>query len=308
MHRGQEFVARIVERRGVGQRADLRLRAAHAVRRRAATPARAGASRAPRRSTSTPTEDGVRQPRSRAGCEVPSAVALVPARAGSTRVPGQERRAAGGPPADRLHDRGGARERRCSTRSSSRPTRRRSPRSPAATAPRCRACGRRRSRAPPRPTSSGSRHVLDGTDWERLLAPAPDEPVPHGGDDPPRVGRASWRVPDGRLAACGAARARAPGQDVAWSSGELMAPLLAAGAGRGADPLAPDAALPPVYVQDSSLEIAWTRIVGRRRDRRPARVAVLHARASRGSRSTTPTTSRRPRRSPPPTVAAARVR
>ena len=55
IHRAQEFVGAIVSGRRAGQRPDVRLRAAHAVRRPERTRATAGASRAPRRSMSTPT-------------------------------------------------------------------------------------------------------------------------------------------------------------------------------------------------------------------------------------------------------------
>ena len=55
IHRGQEFVRRIVAGGVAGERAHLRLRAARARSAASATRARAGASPEPRRSTSTPT-------------------------------------------------------------------------------------------------------------------------------------------------------------------------------------------------------------------------------------------------------------
>ena len=69
----------------------------------------------------------------------------------------QEHPHAGRPPDDRLHDRPGARERRVLRRSSSRPTPKRLPPSPATTGPRCRFCARPPLPATPRPTSSGWR-------------------------------------------------------------------------------------------------------------------------------------------------------
>ena len=56
-------------------------------------------------------EDGLREPRPRAGSECRPPSPSSPRAAGSRRVPGQERRAARRPPADRLLDRRGARER-----------------------------------------------------------------------------------------------------------------------------------------------------------------------------------------------------
>ena len=63
--------------------------------------------------------------------------------------------------------------------------------------------------------------------------------------------------------------------------GELMVPLLEQVPGEVPTHSRQFADLPEVFVQDSSLEIAWTRIIARRRDRRRARGAVPHRGARR---------------------------
>ena len=104
-----------------------------------------------------------------------------------------------------------------------------------------------------------------GRRWDCFQPAAADQPVPHGRHDPSRLGavhrrrRASIRCGRSRSARsiparCGSCRAigccrccSRPDPDGAppWHS-------------------TPYQALPPVYVQNASLEIAWTRVVPRR--------------------------------------------
>ena len=98
-----------------------------------------------------------------------------------------------------------------------------------------------------------------------LLQPAAaDEPVSHGGHDPPRVGavrgagRASTRCARSRSAR--SIRARC-------GSCAATGCCRCCRSARTAQPWhsTPYQALPPVYVQNASLEIAWTRVVFERR-------------------------------------------
>ena len=211
------------ERRGVGQRADLRLGAAHAVRRPAATPARAGARPGTEALDVYSDLKTVYVNHDPAGCRCRAPSPSSRRAAGSERVPGQERRAARRPPADRLLDRRGARRAGCSTPSSSRPTREEIAESRAATAPRCPGCARRRSPAPRRPTSSGCATRSTARDCERrsrILRPT--QPVPHARRRSARAWDALHGGAGRRLAPRRAAGARAPGQDVACSTGDVM--------------------------------------------------------------------------------------
>ena len=137
---------------------------------------------------------------------------------GSKRVPGKNVRPLGGHPMLAYTIAAGARERR--VRVGDRVDRlggdRR--RSRATTAPRCRSCGRRRSPATRRPTSSGSSTrsrscARRGRALGLLQPAAADEPVPHGGHDPPRVG-AVHGAAGRRFAARGREVHAASGQDV----------------------------------------------------------------------------------------------
>ena len=225
-----------------------------------------------------------------------TAIALIGARAGSERVPGQERPAARRASAARLRDRDRAAERALRARASSRPTASRSPRSPAGTAPTSRSCVLPSSRPRPRRTSSGS--PGRSPQLEETLRPlrdrARDEPVPRARTRCGAGSSSCSRRPRPTRSARSSSSSSTPGRcgrsprtartmaplldqshlDVAWHAGQYQA-------------------LPPVYVQNSALEIAWTRVVTETgtREGRVAR-AVPHAGATRASTSTTRTTWR----------------
>jgi CMP-N,N'-diacetyllegionaminic acid synthase len=103
------------------------------------------------------------------------------------------------------------------------------------------------------------RHALDGTDWELFSILRPTSPF--------RTGATIRRAWERLHAVPGADSLRAvrpvrehPGK--MWRlEGELMAPLLPQTPGEVPTHSRQTAALEPVFVQDSSLEIAWTRIV-----------------------------------------------
>ena len=229
-------------------------------------PATAGAKPAPRRSTCTPTGRPSTSTTTRGRSEpvsTPTCVALHSRPRGLQAGAGQEHPAAGRPPAAGLHDRGGARERRLRRRhrlhrlGGDRRDRR------GTTAPRCpflrpaelagdlspghRAGSARPRRARARPgagttaSASCARRARSG----------------RRGHDPARVAaRSRPRTAPTRCAR--SSGAAAPGQDVGASTASGCVPLLA---GRPATPpwhSMPYQALPPVYVQNASLEIAWT--------------------------------------------------
>ena len=127
---------------------------------------------------------------------MPTAVALVPARVGSQRVPGKNVRVLGRPSAARLLDRRRAARAASSTRSSSRPTRAEiAERRARATAPRSRACGRPRSRPRPSPDIDWVRaRLMKGRRRASCFAILrPTSPFRRGGDDPARARAACSR-------------------------------------------------------------------------------------------------------------------
>src|SRR5918999_913189 len=188
---------------------------------------------------------------------MPSAVALVPARAGSVRVPGKNVAPLAGHPlmaysiaaaresglfeailvstdseeigAIALRYGGGVVER------------------PAAMA------------GPTSPDIEWVRHALDGTSFELFSILRPTSPFRRGATI-----RRAW---DTLMAVEGADSVRAVGPvrehpGKMWRiEGELMTPLLPQPQGEVPTHSRQTAALPKVHVQDSSLEIAWTRIV-----------------------------------------------
>ena len=218
----------------------------------------------------------------------PSVVALVPARSGSKRLAHKNIR-----PLRAIRSsptRSAPRARRaCSTRSWSRRIRRRTPTSRAITAPRCRSCARPRSSADtvaghrlgrahhagawrPRagattPSRSFARHRPSasprpsGAPGDRFAAATRHRSLARR-----RAGRAASRQDVGRARrshACRCCRSRR--RTKPWHSQQK-------------------AALPEVYVQNASLEIAWTRMVARDAlDRRHRARALLH-RGRRGRR------------------------
>jgi CMP-N,N'-diacetyllegionaminic acid synthase len=103
------------------------------------------------------------------------------------------------------------------------------------------------------------RHALDGTSWELFSILRPTSPF--------RTAATIRRAWDALHAVPGADSIRAvrpvrehPGK--MWRiEGDLMTPLLPQAPGAVPTHSRQTAALEPVYVQDSSLEIAWTRIV-----------------------------------------------
>jgi CMP-N,N'-diacetyllegionaminic acid synthase len=103
------------------------------------------------------------------------------------------------------------------------------------------------------------RHVLDGTDWELFSILRPTSPF--------RTAATIRRAWDRLHAVRNADSIRAvrpvrehPGK--MWRlDGDLMVPLLPQAPGEVPTHSRQTAALDSVYVQDSSLEIAWTRIV-----------------------------------------------
>jgi CMP-N,N'-diacetyllegionaminic acid synthase len=103
------------------------------------------------------------------------------------------------------------------------------------------------------------RHALDGTDWELFSILRPTSPF--------RTGATIRRAWEALHAVLGADSVRAvrpvrehPGK--MWRvEGDLMVPLLPQAPGEVPTHSRQTASLDAVYVQDSSLEIAWTRIV-----------------------------------------------
>ena len=170
-----------------------------------------------------------------------------------------------------------------------------------------RAAAGRDGRRDARRTSSGCAHVLAGTDYEVFSILRPTSPFRTAATIRARVGALHGRARR-RLAARRAAGARAPGEDVARSTGELMRPLLPQTPGEVPTHSRQTAALPEVLRAGLLAGDRLDADRGRRRDRRPARRAVLLPRASRASRSTTPTTSERAERSPPREPARCRRR
>ena len=189
---------------------------------------------------------------------MPSAVALVPARAGSTRVPGKNVAPLAGHPLI-AYTIAAARQSRLfaavvvSTDSEEIAT-----------------VARRYGAEVPglRPTAIAGatspdiewvRHVLDGTDWRVFSLLRPTSPF--------RTAATIRRAWDAFMAVPEADSLRAvrpvrehPGK--MWRvTGELMEPFLPQTPGEVPTHSRQTAALEPLYVQDSSLEIAWTRIV-----------------------------------------------
>jgi CMP-N,N'-diacetyllegionaminic acid synthase len=189
---------------------------------------------------------------------VPSAVALVPARAGSTRVPGKNVAPLAGHPLI-AYTIAAARQSGLfaavvvSTDSEE-----------------IAAVARRYGAEVPglRPTAIAGatspdiewvRHVLDGTDWRVFSLLRPTSPF--------RTAATVRRAWDAFMAVPEADSLRAvrpvrehPGK--MWRvTGELMEPFLPQTPGEVPTHSRQTAALEPLYVQDSSLEIAWTRIV-----------------------------------------------
>ena len=189
---------------------------------------------------------------------MPSAVALVPARAGSTRVPGKNVAPLAGHPLI-AYTIAAARQSGLfaavvvSTDSEE-----------------IAAVARRYGAEVPglRPTAIAGatspdiewvRHVLDGTDWRVFSLLRPTSPF--------RTAATIRRAWDAFMAVPEADSLRAvrpvrehPGK--MWRvTGELMEPFLPQTPGEVPTHSRQTAALEPLYVQDSSLEIAWTRIV-----------------------------------------------
>jgi CMP-N,N'-diacetyllegionaminic acid synthase len=112
---------------------------------------------------------------------------------------------------------------------------------------------------PTSPDIEWVRHALEGTDWELFSILRPTSPF--------RTGATIRRAWDALHAVPGADSIRAvrrvrehPGK--MWRvEGDVMVPLLPQAPGEVPTHSRQTAALDPVYVQDSSLEIAWTRIV-----------------------------------------------
>jgi CMP-N,N'-diacetyllegionaminic acid synthase len=186
---------------------------------------------------------------------VPSAVALVPARAGSVRVPGKNVAPLAGHPL-LAYSIAAARESGLfeailvSTDSDE----------IAAVARRYGARVIMRPEAMATATSPDIewvRHALDGTDYQVFSILRPTSPFRRGAT----IGRAWQRFG----AHCDSVRAvrrvrEHPGK--MWvRDGELIRPLLPQPEGETPTHSRQTAALPEVWVQDSSLEIAWTRIV-----------------------------------------------
>jgi CMP-N,N'-diacetyllegionaminic acid synthase len=112
---------------------------------------------------------------------------------------------------------------------------------------------------PTSPDIEWVRHALEGTDWELFSILRPTSPF--------RTGATIRRAWDALHAVPGADSIRAvrrvrehPGK--MWRvEGDVMVPLLPQAPGEVPTHSRQTAALDRVYVQDSSLEIAWTRIV-----------------------------------------------
>jgi CMP-N,N'-diacetyllegionaminic acid synthase len=112
---------------------------------------------------------------------------------------------------------------------------------------------------PTSPDIEWVRHALEGTDWELFSILRPTSPF--------RTGATIRRAWDALHAVPGADSSRAvrrvrehPGK--MWRvEGDVMVPLLPQAPGEVPTHSRQTAALDRVYVQDSSLEIAWTRIV-----------------------------------------------
>ena len=149
-----------------------------------------------------------------------------------------------------------------------------------------------------------TRHRMDRLDAgapARALRPLRhrpcDQPVPRAGRDPPRS-RAAARHARGRLDPRGRARQAAPGEDVdARADGRTMAPLLDQSHLDVAWHAGQYQALPRVYVQNSALEIAWTRVVTETGTREGRVLAPFLTQGTKASTWTTRTTGPGPKRS-----------
>jgi len=103
------------------------------------------------------------------------------------------------------------------------------------------------------------RHALAGNDWERFAILRPTSPF-RAGATIRRAWDALEAVPDADSVRAVRPVREHPGK--MWRvEGDVMVPLLPQPAGEVPTHSRQTAALEPVYVQDSSLEIAWTRIV-----------------------------------------------
>ena len=219
---------------------------------------------------------------------MPSAVALIPARSGSERVQGQERPPARGTSAARLRDRdraavGHLRPRRLldrqrQDRRGRAALRRRRP-VPASA---------RSSRRRPRPTSSGSRYTLDqlGEHYDLFAIVRATNPF-RGPDVLQRGLQQLLATPEADSIRAVELVKQHPGK--MWVvDGKVMRPLLDQSHLDVAWHAGQYQALPEIYVQNSALEIAWTRVVSQTGTREGRVVApVLHPRTTRASTSTT---------------------
>ena len=204
----------------------------------------------------------------------PSAVAFIPARHGSKRVPGKNIRLLAGHPLLAYTDRARGRERRVlggdrlhrlRRDGRDRPALRRRGAVPAARGIRRRHLARHRVAG-----ACADELRAAGAHVGRLQPAAAHQPVSHRRDDPPCLGQ--FLAAGGRgLAARGGEMRAASRQDVGGPGRPDGAAAAACCQGhRGVAPTqpwhsTPYQALPPVYVQNASLEIAWTRVVLERR-------------------------------------------
>ena len=188
-------------------------------------------------------EDGLRQPRPRRGLACRRAVALDPGARGLAARPGQERPRARRPSADRLLDRGGARERRLRRGRRLDRLARRSPRSRAATAPRCPACGRPSSRRPTSPDIEWVEHALDvlgrRPESSCFSILRPTSPFRGAEHDPPRLRAARSRSATAPTRSARSSSCRQHPGKMWVLEGELMRPLLDAARRGDAAALAP---------------------------------------------------------------------
>ncbi len=220
----------------------------------------------------------------------PSIIGLIPARAGSKRIKDKNVRVLAGHPVLGLYDRLGGRRAASSTGSilstdfgALRGDRH------AITAPRCRSCGRRNSRPRPRPISSGSITRSTGAARRRQRMTASRSCGRRA-----RCGRPRRSAAPGTSSAPGGRRFTARDREIPPASGQdvgvhdkRMVPLMPLRTGPQPWHSMQMASLPDVYVQNASLEIAWSRVSSMKTHRGRRRSCPSSARGWKGSTSTT---------------------
>ena len=224
---------------------------------------------------STPALDGAAR---RSGRGMPSAVALIPARSGSERVRDKNIRPLAGHPLLAYAIASGAAGRRLRPRRLL--DRQREDRGDRAALRRrrCPSCGRPSSRRRRRPTSSGSRTRSTQLDehYDLFAIVRATNPFRGARCAAPRARAAARDARRPTRSAPSSSSSSIPGR-CGCSEGKTMRPLLDQSHLDVAWHAGQYQALPEIYVQNSALEIAWTRVVSQTGHARgTCRRAVLH--------------------------------